>query len=121
MVKDIHTLPCYFADGFCKPTTNTTFTLDWFSDDFCLLFTLQDFVGRMTKIDDIYWIETDSFIHSSLPKKSDTSYGIKGTSFPYIHVPHTQNPQNPSLSHTQTFCGKPEPLNTTQHSDLFVT
>ena len=73
------------------------------------------------------WIETDFFIHSSLPNKSDLfSSGIRGTSFPYIHAPHTQNPQNPSLSrfelfpHTQTFCGKPEPLYTTQYSDLFV-
>ena len=38
-----------------------------------------------------------------------------------------QHPQNPSLSrfeffsHTQTFCGKPELLYTTQYSDLFVS
>ena len=51
MVIDGHALPCYFADGFCKPTTETLFTLVWFSDDFCLFFTLQDFVGRMTEID----------------------------------------------------------------------
>ena len=81
----------------------------------------------MTKIDDRYWIEPDSFVHSSLPNKTDTSSGIKGTSFPYIHGPHTQNPYNPSVSrfelfrNTQTFCGKPEPLYTTQYSDLFVT
>ena len=41
-IIDGHTLPCYFADGFCKPTTKTPFTL-CFSDDFCLIFTLQDF------------------------------------------------------------------------------
>ena len=28
------------------------------------LFTLQDFIGRMTNIEDRYWIETDSFVHS---------------------------------------------------------
>ena len=128
MVIDGHALPCYFADGFCTPTTKTPFTLVWFSDDFCLVFTLQDFVGRMTKMDDRYWFETDSFIHSSLPNKTDTYSGIKGTSFPYIHAPHTQNPHNPSVSrfelfqHSQTFCGgKPEPIYTTQYSDLFVT
>ena len=124
-VIDGHALPCYFADGFCKSTTKTPFTLVWFSDDFCLIFTLQDFVGRMTEINDRYWIETDFFVHSSLPNKTDTSSRIKGTS--YIHAPHTQNPHNPSLSrfelfpHTQTFCGKPEPLYTSQYSDLFVT
>ena len=52
MVIDGSALPCYFADGFCKPTTETLFTLVWFSNDFCLIFTLKDFVGRMTKIDD---------------------------------------------------------------------
>ena len=48
-IIDGHTLPCSFADEFCKPTTKTSFTLVWFSDDFCLKFTLQDFLGRMTK------------------------------------------------------------------------
>ena len=27
MIIDGHALPCYFADGFCKPTTKTHFTL----------------------------------------------------------------------------------------------
>ena len=95
MVIDGHALPCYFADGFCKPTTKTPFALVWFSDEFCLIFTLQHFVGRTTKIDDRYWIETDSFIHSSLLNKFDTSSGIKSTPFPYIHAPQTQNQHNP--------------------------
>ena len=37
-----NTLPCYSADGFCKPTTKTVFTIVWFSNDNCLIFTLQD-------------------------------------------------------------------------------
>ena len=41
MVIDGHALPCYFACGLCKPTTKTPFTLVWFSDDFCLIFTLK--------------------------------------------------------------------------------
>ena len=127
MIIDGHTLPCYFADGFCKPTTKTPFTLVWFSDDFCLIFTLQDFIGRMTKIDDRYWIETDSFVHSATPKKSPSFDGIKGTSYPHVRAPHTETPHNPSLSRFEvfptanTFCGKPEPLYSTQYSDLFVT
>ena len=64
MMIDGHTLPCYFEDGFCKPTTRTPFTLVWFNDGFCLIFKLQDFLGRMTKIEDRYWFETDSFVHS---------------------------------------------------------
>ena len=115
MIIDGHTLPCYFADGFCKPTTKTSFTLVSFNDDFSLSSTLQDFLGRMTEIEDSYWIETDSLIHSpySIKPKTTTS-GIKGTAHPYGHAPHTQNPNNPSLSRfavyptAQTFCGKPE-------------
>ena len=33
MIIDGQTLPCYFADGFCKPTTKTPFTLVWFNDN----------------------------------------------------------------------------------------
>ena len=128
VIIDGHTPPCYFADGFCKTTTKTPFILVWFSDDFCLIFTLQDFIGRMTKIEDRYWIETDSFVHSShSTKKPESTSGTKGTAHPYIHAPHTQNPNSHSLSRfevfptVQTFCGKSDPLYSTQHSDRFVT
>ena len=50
--------PCYSADGFCKSTTKP-FTLVWFVVDFCLLCILQEFVGRLTKIEDRQWIETE--------------------------------------------------------------
>ena len=92
MILDGHTLLCYFADGFCKPTTKTPFTLVWFRDDFCLIFTLQDFLGRTTKNEDRYWIETDSFVQSTHSTKSDPTSGINGTAQPYIHAPHTQKP-----------------------------
>ena len=111
MIIDGHTLLCYFADDFCKPTTKTPYTLLWLSNDFSFIFTLQDFIGRMTKIEDRYWIETDSFVHSSIPKKSATNIGIKGTSYTYVNAQHAQNPHNQSLSrfegfpNAQTFCG----------------
>ena len=50
-------------------------------------------------------------------------YGVAKSSV----APHTKNPHNPSLSRfelipqPQTFCGKPKPLYSTQHSVLFVT
>ena len=127
MIIDGHTLPCYFAVGFCKPTTKTPFTLVWFSDDFCLIFTLQDFIGRITKIQDRFWIETDSFVHSSHSTKHDSSSRIKSTAHPYEHAPNTQNLNNPSLSrfevfpNAQTFSGKADPFSSTQNSDIFVT
>ena len=73
----------------------------------------KNFVGRMTKTEDKYWVDTDSFVHSSIPKKSDTTHGNKGTRFPYVHAPYAQNPHNPSLSrfeifpHAQTYCSEP--------------
>ena len=82
MIIDGHTLPCYFADGFCKPTTKTPFTLVCFNDDYCLILTLQDFIGRMTKIEVRYWIGTDSLVHSSHSKKPKTTSGLKGTEHP---------------------------------------
>ena len=81
----------------------------------------------MTKMQDRYWIRTDSFVHSSHSTKLGITSGIKATVHPHIHASHTQNPISPSLSrfevfpHAQTFCGKPDPLCSTQHSDLFVT
>ena len=95
MIIDGHTLPCYFSDGFCKPTTKTPFTLVWLSVDFCLIFTLQGFLGRRKKIENRYWIETDSFVHSSKPTKPDATSGIRGTAQPYVHAQQTQNPKTP--------------------------
>ena len=46
----------------------------------------------MTKSEDRYWIETDSFVHSSHSKKPEATSGIKGTAHLYVHAPHTQNP-----------------------------
>ena len=78
---------------------------------------------------DFVWIETDSFVHSSSHStKPDATSGNKGTAHPYVHAPNnTRNRNNPTLSrfevflNAQTFCGKPDPLYSTQNSDLFVT
>ena len=81
----------------------------------------------MTKIEDRYLIETDSFVHSSHSTKPEATSDIEGTAHPYVHAPHTQNPNSPSRSHfevypkAQTFCGKPDPRYSTEYSDLFVT
>ena len=81
----------------------------------------------MTKIEDRYWIETDSFVHSSYPTKLDPTSGSKRISYPCVHAPHTQNPHNPSLARFEVFpnaqklCGKPQPLYSAQYFDLFIT
>ena len=81
----------------------------------------------MTKVEDRYWMETDSFVHSPHSIKFKITSGLKGTEHPYVFAPHTKHSNNPSLSPfevystAQTFCGKPDPLYSTQYSDLFVT
>ena len=119
-----------FCRWFLQTHNENSFYFVWFNDDFCLIFTLQDFIGRMTKIEDRYWIvqsEDGFFVHSPHSVKPKTTSGNKGTEHPDVYAPHTQHPNNPSLSRfevfptAQTFCGKPDPLYSTQFSDLFVT
>ena len=81
----------------------------------------------MTTIEHKCWVEYDSFVHSLIPNKPDTTYDIKETRFPYVRAPHTQNPHNHSLSrfevfpHNQSFYSEPEPLYATQYSNFCGT
>ena len=126
LIHDGHILPCYHSDGFCKPTTKTPYTLTWFDEKFCLIIQIQEVIGRMTRIKDRYWIETDTFIEASNITQKFQTEGIQGTKFPNVKTP--QSPvDNPSLSRfeiypiAQTFCGKPDPLYSTQYEDIFLT
>ena len=100
--------------------------MTWFDENFCLIFRLQEVIGRMTKIKDRYWIKTDTFIDSSNITKHLQTEGIKGTKYPNVKTPQS-TVDNPRLSRfeiypiAQTFCGKPEPLYSTQYEDIFVT
>ena len=126
LIHDGHILPCYLSDGFCKPTTKTPYTLTWFDEKICFIFQLQEFIGRMTRIKDRLWIETDTFIEASNITQKFQTEGIEATKFP-----NTKTPQPtvniPSLSRfeiyliAQTFCGKPDPLYSTQYEEIFVT
>ena len=95
--------------------------MTWFDEKFCLIFRLQEFIGRMTRIKDRYWIETDNFIESSNITQNLQSEGIQGTEYPNVKTPQS-TVENPSLSQfeiypiAQTFCRKPEPLYSTQHN-----
>ena len=126
MIHDGYMLPCYHSDGFCKPTKRTPYTLIWFDEKYCLIFRLQEFSGRMTRIKDRYWLETNNFIESSNITQNLQNEGIKGTKYPKVKTPHS-TVDNPSLSRfriypvAQTFCGQPEPLYSTQYDDIVVT
>ena len=80
----------------------------------------------MTRIKDRYWIETDNFMDFSNITQNFQPEGIQGTEYPNVKTPQSTI-NNPSLSRfeiypiAQTFCGKPEPLISTQYEDIFVT
>ena len=126
MIHGGYILPCYHSVGFRKPTTRTPYILTWFDEKVCLRFRLQEFIGKMTKIKDRYWIETDNFIDFSNITTHFQTKGIKRTKYPNVKTPQS-TVDNPSLSQfeiypiAQTFCGKPEPLYSTQFDDIFVT
>ena len=82
MIHDGYMLPCYHSDGFCKPTTRTPYTLIWFDEKFCLMFRLQEFIGRMTRIKERYWIETDNFIRQILKHYTKSSKRRKKQNIP---------------------------------------
>ena len=84
MIHDGYILPCYHSDGFCKPTTRTPYILIWSDEKFCLIFRLQKFIGRMTRIKDRYWIETDNFIDSSNITQNLQSEGIQEQNIPRL-------------------------------------
>ena len=87
LIHDGHILPCYHSDGFCKPTTKTPHSLTWFVEKFCLIFQLQEFIGRMRRIKDRYWIETDTFIETSNITQKLQTEGIQGTRYPNVKTP----------------------------------
>ena len=80
----------------------------------------------MTRIKDRYWIEIDNFIESSNITQNLQTEGIQGTKYPNVKTPQSIV-ENPSISRfeiypiAQIFCGKPEPLYSTQYEDIFVT
>ena len=126
MIHEGYMLPCHHSDGFCKPTTRTPNTFISFDEKFCLIFRLQEFIGRMIRIKAQYWIETDNFIDSPNNTQNLQNEEIKGTKYPNVKTPQS-TVDNPSLSRfeiypiAQTFCGKPEPLYSSQYDDIFVT
>ena len=126
MIHDGYKLQCYHSDGFCKLTTRTPYTLTWFDEQFCLIFRLQEFIGRMTRNKARYWIETDNFMESSNITHKFQTEGIQGTKYPNVKTPQS-TVENPSISRfeiypiAQTFCGKPEPLYSTHYEYIFFT
>ena len=109
-----HTLPCLHDDGFCKPTILTPFTIVWFPEEFRLMFSIHSFIGRMSKLNYRYLLETEHFLnnHSSTTSSDTPYYDTKSpTSLSRFEI----FPEN------KMFCNKPTPLYTTQYPGFFNT
>ena len=114
LIYNGHTLPCYHNDGFCQPTILTPYTIVWFPQEFCLIFSIHNFIGRMSKINNRYWLETEHFFNESyLPHTPPTNYSDSQDKSRFSRFEIYPN--------TNTFCNKPTPLHSTQYPDLFVT
>ena len=100
--------------------------MTWFDGKLCLIFRLQEFIGRKTRNKDRNWIETDNFIESSNFTQNLQTERIQGTKYPNVKTPQSTI-HNPSFSRfeicpiAQTFGGKPEPLYSAQYEGIFVT
>ena len=57
------TLPCLHSDGFFKATLKHPKTIVRFSEEICLTVLILDFIGRLSKVKNRYWLETNDFLN----------------------------------------------------------
>ena len=50
---------------FCKPTILTPLTIVWFPAKLCLIISIQAFIGRISKLNNRYWLETLHFFENN--------------------------------------------------------
>ena len=60
-----HTLPCLHDDDFNKPTMLPFFTVVCFQKDLSLIFSNHSFIGRISKINNRYWLETEHLLNQT--------------------------------------------------------
>ena len=79
----------------------------WFPEELCLIFLIHSFIGRMSKLNNRYWLETEYFFNNhSSTTSSDTPYhDIKS---------QTRISRFEIFPENKMFCDKPTPLYTTQ-------
>ena len=72
LINEGETPPCLHSDGFCKPTVKHPYTIVWFPEKICLVFHVSKFIGRMSKINDRYYIETMWKIYFNISLSANT-------------------------------------------------
>ena len=69
------TLSCPHDDGFRKPTIITPFTIVWYPEELCLIFSIHSSIGRMSELNNGFWLETEhSFSNNNSISPSETPY-----------------------------------------------
>ena len=58
---ETHIIACLHSDGFCKPTLKCPYNIVWLPDKICLIHHIFDFIGKMSKLHNHYWLRTDDF------------------------------------------------------------
>ena len=60
-----HTPPSHCSDGFCEPTLKHPYTIVSIPEEIRLIFQFSDFFGRMSKLNNRCWLETDVFFKTT--------------------------------------------------------
>ena len=64
-ILECHTLPYLHSDAFCKRTLQHRYTFVWFSEEIFSIFHISDFIGRMSKKNNRYWLKTIDFFETA--------------------------------------------------------
>ena len=111
LIYDGHTSLCLDDDGFCKPTILTPFTIVWFLEELYLIFPIHFFTGRVSKLNNRYWLETEHFLNTKNTKVSpETPY--------HDYKSQTRHSRFEIFPERRNFCKTPAPLFTTQLNPL---
>ena len=115
-------LPCPQSDGFRKPTLKNPYTINWFPDEMCSTFHICDFIGRMPKLKNLYWLETDDFFITTGKSTEETN---KASYFCLYQLTTGNNYaffiKTEIFPTKNTFCKELTQIHTTQYLGFFVT
>ena len=119
-----HSLLCLHSYGFCKSTLKHSYTVARFLEEKSLIFHFPAFIGRMSKLNNRYWFETNEFLNTTGKITEKIFRGMSPTVIPYINLPLRTTAPNLSrlkvFPRKDIFCTKPTQMYTTQYLDNIV-
>ena len=79
LIPEGPTRPLLHSDGFCKPSLKHPYTYAQFPEGKSLVFLTSDFIGRMSKQNNCFWLETNDFFDTIRKNTQKINNGIKST------------------------------------------